>query len=96
MRDVAIIGWRDDEIRTARWKRLDGHSRGSSLKAIEDAGTSEHNFDSVYVGNMLAGELSHQTAIASALVDRINLIPASAERIENGPASGDRRSRTAF
>ncbi|MFZ3384470.1 MAG: thiolase domain-containing protein, partial [Candidatus Methanoperedens sp.] len=68
----------------------------ASLKAIDDAGTSERDFDSVYVGNMLAGELSHQSAIASALVDRINLIPASAERIENGPASGGSAVKNGF
>jgi acetyl-CoA C-acetyltransferase len=37
---------------------------------------------------MLAGELTHQTAIASALTDQLGLLPAGAQRIENGPASG--------
>jgi acetyl-CoA C-acetyltransferase len=86
MRDVAIIG-----CSMTKFGHLDGKDLmdilvEASLKAIEDAGAGECSFDSVFVGNMLAGELSHQTAIASALVDRINLIPASAERIENGPA----------
>ena len=96
MRDVAIIG-----CSMTKFGRLDGKDLmdilvEASLKAIEDAGTGECDFDSVYVGNMLAGELSHQTAIASALVDRINLIPASAERIENGPASGGSAVKNAF
>ncbi len=30
----------------------------------------------------------HQTAIASSLVDRLSLLPAAAETVENGPASG--------
>jgi len=84
-----------------KFGRLDGKDLmnilvEASLKAIEDAGASERDFDSVYVGNMLAGELSHQTAIAGALVDRINLIPASAERIENGPASGGSAVKNGF
>jgi acetyl-CoA C-acetyltransferase len=31
---------------------------------------------------------NHQTAVASALVDRLNLLPAPADSVENGPASG--------
>ena len=44
--------------------------------------------DAVYVANMGGGMLQHQTAIASSLVDRLSLLPAAAETIENGPASG--------
>lgn len=96
MRDVSIIG-----CGMTKFGRLDGKDlmdilAEASLKAIDDAGASEHDFDSVYVGNMLAGELSHQTAIASALVDRINLIPSAAERIENGPASGGSAVKNGF
>ncbi|MCX9082099.1 MAG: thiolase domain-containing protein [Candidatus Methanoperedens sp.] len=96
MRDVAIIG-----CGITKFGHLDGKDLmdilvEASLNAIDDAGASEFDFDSVYVGNMLAGELSHQTAIASALVDRINLIPASAERIENGPASGGSAVKNGF
>jgi acetyl-CoA C-acetyltransferase len=96
MRDVAIIG-----CGMTKFGRLDGKDLmdilvEASLKAVDDAGANERDFDSVYIGNMLAGELSHQTAIASALVDRINLIPASAERIENGPASGGSAVKNGF
>lgn len=96
MRDVAIIG-----CGMTKFGRLDGKDLmdilvEASLKAIDDAGVGECGFDSVYIGNMLAGELSHQAAIASALVDRINLIPTSAERIENGPASGGSAVKNGF
>jgi acetyl-CoA C-acetyltransferase len=37
---------------------------------------------------MGSGIIQHQTAIASALVDRLNLLPAAADTVENGPASG--------
>ncbi|MCX9025977.1 MAG: thiolase domain-containing protein [Candidatus Methanoperedens sp.] len=96
MRDVAIIGCGMTKFGRLEGKDLMDILVEASLKAIDDAGASERDFDSVYVGNMLAGELSHQAVIASALVDRINLIPASAERIENGPASGGSAVKNGF
>jgi acetyl-CoA C-acetyltransferase len=60
----------------------------ASLKALDDAGLSEGGVDAAYVGNMGAGQLQHQAAIASSLVDRLSLLPAAADVVENGPASG--------
>ena len=60
----------------------------ASIKALDDTKTDNIQVDSVYVASMLAGELTHQTAIASALTDQLGLLPAGAQRIENGPASG--------
>jgi acetyl-CoA C-acetyltransferase len=60
----------------------------ASLKALDDAGLGDRSVDAVYVGNMGGGAIQHQTAIASSLVDRLSLLPASAETVENGPASG--------
>jgi acetyl-CoA C-acetyltransferase len=60
----------------------------ASLKAMDDAEIGDRTVDAVYVGNMAAGLFNHQTAVASALVDRINLLPAPADSVENGPASG--------
>jgi acetyl-CoA C-acetyltransferase len=37
---------------------------------------------------MGAGVIQHQTSIASSLVDRLSLLPAAADCVENGPASG--------
>jgi len=95
MRDVAIIG-----CGMTKFGKLEGDLMDllaeASLKAIEDAGAGERDFDSVYVGNMMAGELTHQTAVASSLVDRINLVPAAAERVENGPASGGSAVKNGF
>jgi acetyl-CoA C-acetyltransferase len=45
---------------------------------------------------MLDQTLNHLTGIASALVDRLNLIPAAADHIENGPASGGSAIKNAF
>jgi acetyl-CoA C-acetyltransferase len=88
MRDVAIIGAgmipfgrRDEDslLDMLAW---------ASLKALDDAGLGDKGVDAVYVANMGAGILQHQTAVASALVDRLSLLPAAAETVENGPASG--------
>lgn len=68
----------------------------ASLRAIEHANVVKEDFDAVYVSSMLAGEISHQTAVASSLVDRIALVPAAADRIENGPAAGGSALKNAF
>jgi acetyl-CoA C-acetyltransferase len=60
----------------------------ASLNALDDAGLGEDGVGAVYVANMGAGMLNHQMSVASALVDRLSLMPAAADAIENGPASG--------
>jgi acetyl-CoA C-acetyltransferase len=88
MRPVAIIGAgmiqfgrRDDDT-------LMDMLAYASLKALDDAGLGDNGVGAVYVANMGAGMLQHQMSVASALVDRLSLMPAAAEAIENGPASG--------
>jgi len=88
MRDVAILG-----VGMTPFGRLDDDDlmdllSSASLHAMEDAGIGETPIDAVYVANMGGGILNHQTGIASALVDNIALLPAPADLIENGPASG--------
>jgi acetyl-CoA C-acetyltransferase len=60
----------------------------ASLNALDDAGLGDKSVDAVYVGNMGSGMLQHQSSIASSLVDRLSLLPAAADTVENGPASG--------
>ena len=88
MREVAIIG-----VGIIPFGRRDEDSlldmlAYASLNALDDAGMGNKGVDAVYVANMGAGILQHQTSVASALVDRLSLIPAAADAIENGPASG--------
>ncbi len=88
MRDVAIIG-----VGMIPFGRRDEDSlldmlAYASLNALDDAGMGDQGVDAVYVANMGAGILQHQTSVASALVDRLSLLPAAADAIENGPASG--------
>ena len=95
MRDVAIIGAGMTKFGRASGDLMDILAE-ASMRAIKHAGAEKADFGAVYVSNMMAGETSHQTAIASSLVDRINLIPAAAERIENGPAAGGSALKNAY
>ncbi len=62
----------------------------ASGNALDDAGIRENRkiIEQVFVANMGGGILNHQTGIASSLVSRMDMEPAMAELIENGPASG--------
>lgn len=68
----------------------------AGLRAMDDAELGDRAVDSVYVGNMASGLFNHQVSVASALVDRLSLIPAAADRIENGPASGGSAIKNGF
>ncbi|HQJ12321.1 MAG TPA: acetyl-CoA acetyltransferase, partial [Anaerolineae bacterium] len=86
MRDVAIIGVGMIPFGRRDEDTLVDMLAYASLKALDDAGVEA--VDAVYVANMGGGILQHQTAVASALVDRLSLLPAAADLVENGPASG--------
>lgn len=62
----------------------------AATDALQDAGflESRREVDQVFVGNMASGLFCHQSAVASALVSRLDMEPVPAELIENGPASG--------
>ncbi|MBP7864959.1 MAG: acetyl-CoA acetyltransferase [Acidobacteria bacterium] len=66
----------------------------AGMMAMRDAGLS--TVDHIYVANMGAGRLNHQTGLASAVVDSLSLTPAGAEVIENGPASGASAIKTGY
>jgi len=66
----------------------------ASMTALKDAGITE--VDQVYVANMGAPRINHQTALASAVVDSLSLTPAGAAAIENGPASGAAAIKAGF
>jgi len=62
----------------------------AATDALIDAGFLERRkeIDQVVVGNMASGLFCHQSAVASALVSRMDMEPVPAELVENGPASG--------
>ncbi len=87
MRSVAIVGIGSTQFGRAQWSLLKLMSE-ASYEAIQDASLGDRKIDAVYVANMGAIRNNRQAGIASALVDRLNLYPAAADTIENGPASG--------
>jgi acetyl-CoA C-acetyltransferase len=63
----------------------------AALQALKDAGVTPlpgHGIDQVLLATMGASMINHQSGAASAIVDTLNLRPAMAETVENGPASG--------
>lgn len=62
----------------------------AAVEALQDAGIEPGSryVDQLLLANMGAQTLNHQSGVASALVDLLNLRPAMAETVENGPASG--------
>jgi acetyl-CoA C-acetyltransferase len=68
----------------------------ASLEAIEDSNTNDKDFDSVYVGAMSPSAFNKMSGIASALVDKLSLLPAAADHIKNGPASGGSAVKAGF
>lgn len=96
MNKVAIIGVGHTKFGRLKDKGLMDLLCDASLEAINNSNTNDKEFDSVYVGSMCPGEFNHITGVASALVDRISLIPAAADHIENGPASGGSAIKAGF
>lgn len=95
MREVAIIGAGSTQFGRAQWSLLKMMAEASH-EAITDAGIGDRKIDAVYVSNMGSVRNNRQAGIASALVDRLNLYPAAADAIENGPASGASAVKNGF
>ncbi|MFX1569120.1 MAG: acetyl-CoA acetyltransferase [Promethearchaeota archaeon] len=68
----------------------------ASLEAMVDSNTNDKEFDSVYVGAMSPSAFNDLSGIASALVDKLGLLPAAADHIKNGPASGGSAVKVGF
>ncbi len=95
MRDVAIIGAGSTQFGRAQWSLLKMMCEASH-EALGDAGIGGRPVDAVIVANMGAARNNRTAGLASALVDRMNLFPASAETVENGPASGATAVKAGF
>jgi acetyl-CoA C-acetyltransferase len=87
-RDVAIIGVGMIPFGRRDQDTLMDMLAYASLKALDDARLGARRVDAVYVANIGGGILQRQTGISSALVDRLSLLPAAADLVANGPASG--------
>jgi acetyl-CoA C-acetyltransferase len=96
MNKVAIIGVGHTKFGRLENKGLLDLLSEASLAAIKESNTNDKEFDSVHVGCMGSDVLNKLTGVGSALVDRINLIPAAADQIKNGPASGGSAIKAGF
>ncbi len=96
MKKVAIIGVGHTKFGRLNDKGLMDLLCEASLDAIEDSNTTNKDFDSVYVGAMSPGAFNQLSGVASALVDKLSLLPAAADHIKNGPASGGSAVKAGF
>jgi acetyl-CoA C-acetyltransferase len=96
MEKVAIIGVGHTKFGRIPDKGLLELMSEASLEAIEDSNTIDENFDSVYVGAMSPESYNQISGVASALVDKLSLLPAAADHIKNGPASGGSAIKAGF
>ena len=95
-REVAIIGAGMAQFGNRTDKTLMGLFKESATRAVYHAKLGDAPISALYVSTMLAGELTNQTATASALADELCIIPAAADRVENGPASGGSAVKNAY
>ncbi len=94
MRDVGIIGIGQVPI-SEHWDLcLRDLGALAALRALEDAGTDRA--DALFVGNMLAGELSGQENLATLIADSAGFLPIEALRIEAACAAGGAAVRAAY
>ena len=90
MRPVGIVGVGHTKFGKWNGSFLD-LAATAGKEALDDAGVKcvpGHGIDQVFLASMGSGALNHISGAASALVDTLNLRPAMAETVENGPASG--------
>jgi len=87
MRKVGVVGIGHTVFGNLRDYELIDILAYASLDAMRDAGI-DGGIDQVIVGNMASGMFNHQIGIETALVSNLNLEPAMAEAVGNGPASG--------
>ena len=90
MRSVGIVGIGHTKFGKSELPFIDLVC-DAALQAMDDAGAktgSRNVINQVFVGTMGAGMVSRISGIASAVVDTLNIRPAMAETVENGPASG--------
>jgi acetyl-CoA C-acetyltransferase len=87
-REVSIVSYGMSRFGRRDEEGLTDLMREAATQTLESVDLEKKDLDAVYAASMLAGELSRQTALGTALVDALSLIPLPADRVENGPASG--------
>src|SRR5574341_134262 len=94
MRDISIIGVGQTPV-GEHWETSLRHlAYNAAHAALEDAGIER--VDSLYVANMLAGELSHQEHLGALVADFLGLHGIEAVRVEAADASGGAALRQGY
>ena len=93
MRDVYVAGIGITSFTRLEYPLLE-IAAYPGMMALRDSGLD--HIDHLYVANMGAARINNQTGLASAVVDNLSLTPASADGIENGPASGASAIKQAY
>ncbi|MDT4761655.1 thiolase C-terminal domain-containing protein [Sphaerochaeta sp. PS] len=90
MANVGIVGIGHTKFGNSSEYDLSDVLSYAATDALIDAGflARRKEVDQVIVGNMASGLFCHQSAVASAVVSRMDMEPVPAELVENGPASG--------
>lgn len=98
MRPVGIVG-----VGHTKFGRHEGDylslAAMAAKEALDDAGIKTvkgHGVDQLFLASMGSGQINKISGAASALVDTLNLRPAMAETVENGPASGASAVKLAY
>ncbi len=99
MREVGIVGV--GHTKFGRWNgSYMDQAATAAVEALRDAGVDlaegKANIDQVFLASMGVGQVNKISGAASALVDTLNLRPAMAEVVENGPASGASAIKLAY
>jgi acetyl-CoA C-acetyltransferase len=93
MRDVYIVGLGFVQVKEHWGKSLRQLGARAILRTLADA--KEATAGSLYVGNMLAGQVSAQENLANLLADESGILPIEAVRIEAACGSGGAAVRSA-
>jgi acetyl-CoA C-acetyltransferase len=94
MREVAVIGAGMTKFGELWDMSLRDLFVDSALKAMNDAGVD--TLDSIYVGNMSAGQFVGQEHLGPLMADQLGMPGVPAMRIESACASGGMALRSAF
>ncbi len=94
MREVGIVGIGQTPVAEHWGRSLRDLAGEAVLAALRDAGRDE--VGALYVGNMLAGQLTGQENVATVVADAAGLLPIEAIKIEAACAAGGAAIRAAY
>ena len=93
MTNVSIIGLGQTDVRE-HWDTSIRHLAWYAIEAAMDD-AHHHEIDAIYVGNMLAGQLSNQNHLGALVADFAGLRGSEALTVEAADASGGAALRQA-